>query len=101
MDEIKQYAETLRSITGEPFDHSFYENEFGQGGYKATYRVGNDWFWYSVPGTKTVVRPTEIADAITNGFDITRCGIVKLNGLEATIRCDNQWYMLNRGSEKP
>jgi hypothetical protein len=101
MDEIKQYAEVLRGITGEPYDHGPYRNSDGQWGYRATYRVGNDWYWYSIPGVTTPVTPSEVADAITRGENPTRCGVVKLNGFEATIRSENQWYMLNRGSERP
>jgi hypothetical protein len=101
MDEIRKYAEALRGITEDPYDHSFYKNEYGQWGYKATYRVGNDWYWYSVSGVTVQVTPSEVADAITNGDRPTRCNVVKLNGLEATLYSDDHWYMLNRGSERP
>jgi hypothetical protein len=101
MEEIKQYAEVLRGIIGEPYDHRPYRNSDGQWGYTVLYRVGNDWYWYSLPGVTQLVTASEVADAIVRGENPTRCGVFKLNGFEATIRSDGQWYMLNKGSERP
>ena len=97
MNDLEQYVEVLMGITDPPYDHSFYRNSRGVQGYKATYRVGTDWYWYSVNRTNREVTPYEVAMAVKEGR-AKRMTIVKLSGLEATIEHERQWFMINRGS---
>ncbi len=101
MEEIRRYAQELRAIEGEPYDHHPYCNADGQTGYTVLYRVGSNWYWYSLPGVNRLVTASEVADAIVSGENPTRCGVFKLTGFEATIRSNGQWFMLNKGAERP
>jgi hypothetical protein len=99
---LADYADVLRTIndTDPPFFEGDYKNDFGVAGYRAYYHVGNNWFWYSVSDTTAIVLPSKVVEAIEKGR-VDRAGIFKENGFEATIRFENQSYMLNMGSKRP
>jgi hypothetical protein len=97
MDDLQEFVKVLESITDEPYTDGLYTNSDGAQGYTATYRVGADWYWYSVSGTVEKVRPQEVAIALREGRP-TRASVVKLSGYEATINHQGHSYMVNRGS---
>lgn len=97
MSDLEQIAGALMDITDAPYYDSLYTNRYGVQGYTATYRVSTDWYWYSVSGTTKVIPPHRVATAVKEGL-ATRANIFKLNGTEATIEHDSQWFMVNKGS---
>jgi hypothetical protein len=99
---LDEYAEVLRAIedSDSPFYEGEYYNEFGVQGYRASYHIGKDWYWYSVSDTTAIVLPSAVVNAVING-ECQRAGPFKGNGFEATIRFDGHSYMLNMGSKQP
>ena len=71
-------------------------------GYRASLRLGNEWYWYSVSSTLDVVSPKEVADAITSpDRQIQRSGPYKNGrGFEATVWCGERCYMLGHGNNR-
>ena len=100
---LPEYADALRTLKDE--DEPFQEGEYisattGKVGYRASYKVGGLWYWYSVSDTKQMVFPSAVVKAIIHG-ECQRAGSFKGNGFEATIRFDGHSYMLNMGSARP
>jgi hypothetical protein len=71
-------------------------------GYRATVRVGNEWYWFSVSNTNQPVSPTQVAHAIrSKDRYIERSKPYKQGrGFEATVRCGDHWYMLGHGNNQ-
>ena len=99
-NSLEQFAEVLEGIKDAPCFDRLYTNEDRQRGYTATYRVGIDWYWYSVSGTTEKIAPRTVARALREG-KAKRINVIKLSGLEATISHENHWYMIYSGDQKP
>jgi hypothetical protein len=97
---LEQYVRVLNDIQHAPYSDELYTNTNGIAGYIARYRVGFQFYWYSVSDVTKKVSPSEVAEAISKGY-VTRQGQFKVNGFEATVSCDGHWYMLNMGSDEP
>ena len=94
--DLHEYALRLKEIKCAPYDQGLYTNRFGNYGYKAVFKIGSDWYWYSVSGTSTVVHPREVAEAVARG-NVRRCGQYKRDGFEATVYFEGRSYMISAG----
>jgi hypothetical protein len=100
---VTEYAEVLRNPALSPYEDSWYTSHTtGRQGYRAVFRLGKRWYWYSVSNVTAKVSPLEVADAITSpSATIDRSGPYKETGFESTVRFDGHSYMLNEGDGKP
>src|SRR6266436_6254534 len=99
---LEEYAGILGGIedSSSPFQEGEYKSHTtGNVGYRASYRVGKDWLWYSVSDTSEIVLPSAVVKAVANG-QCQRAGLFKGNGFEARVRFAGQSYMLGVGSKK-
>src|SRR5258708_37863347 len=100
---VGEYAEILRNPALTSYEDGSYTSQTtGRQGYRAIFRLGRKWYWYSVSNMTRKVSPLEVADAITSPSKrIDRSGTYKKTGFEATVRFDGHSYMLNEGDVKP
>jgi hypothetical protein len=85
---------------------SYYHNKSGQVGYRAIYRGGGCYYWFSVSATDARFAPDEVAAAIADPErNISReypyvNGVGQL-GFEATVRSGDHSFMLNASPDLP
>jgi hypothetical protein len=100
---LSEYAEAIGRIKDEecPYREGNYVSDTtGLTGYWAEYKLAKDWLWYSVSDTSGgLVLPSAVVKAIGNG-QCQRSGSFKGNGFEATVRFQDQSYMLGFGSKR-
>jgi len=48
---VDEFADALTNPGLEPVEHSEYQNQYGQRGYRAIYRDSERFLWFSVSGT--------------------------------------------------
>lgn len=82
MEKLEECVEVLKGLTGKLHSEFFYKDQNGDSGYKATFRDGNDWYEYAIPGAIATVTPCEVANAIKKGQNPTRYGLLKLTQSE-------------------
>jgi hypothetical protein len=100
---VAEYADVLRNPDLKLYEDGWYTSKTtGKRGYRATFSLGREWYWYSVSDTAVKLSPLEVADAITSpSAEINRSGAHKEKGFEATVRFEEHSYMLNAGDSKP
>jgi hypothetical protein len=76
---VAEYAEILRNPALTSCEDGFYTSHTtGRQGYRAIFRLGRKWYWYSVSNMAGKVSPLEVADAITSpSARIDRSGTYK------------------------
>jgi hypothetical protein len=102
---VDEYAELLLG-TLELVSDGYYQNKFGQTGYRAIYRSVRGFCWYSVSGTEVAIAPDEVARAITDQDRNILRENSYLNGnyqpgFEATVSAAEHSFMLNAAPEFP
>jgi hypothetical protein len=103
---VDEFSEVLRRRTSEFVSEGLYENQFGQVGYRATYRDGSRYLWFSISATETPLALDEVATAIiAPGRQITReypyWNRNRQQGFEATVRCGGHSFMLGAAPDPP
>ena len=100
---VDEYADVLSSKPLQFYeDGPYFSHKTGKQGYRATYRLGSRWYWYSVSDSCMKVSPAEVAKAVTSEHRrIDRSETYKTDGFEATVRCGSHSYMLNESDTKP
>ena len=104
--KVDEYALELQSRALGFVQEGHYSNAFGQVGYRAIYRNGIYYLWYSVSSTESAFAPDEVAAAITapkrwiqreNPY-FNRKGNV---GFEATVNSGGHAFMLGAADRPP
>jgi hypothetical protein len=103
---VDEFSEILRDRKLEFVSDGWYQNQFGQKGYRAIYRDPARYYWFSVSGTETPFALDEVALAIrTPGRQITReypyRNRNQQQGFEATVRSGEHSFMLCAAPDPP
>jgi hypothetical protein len=103
---VDDFANVLLREGLQLIQEGHYENRFGQTGYRATYRHGDQYYWFSISGTEIGFAPDEVAAAITHPERSIQREYPYLNtrgrlGFEATVRAGDHSFMLNAAPYPP
>jgi hypothetical protein len=103
---VEEYAQVLLNVSIQFVHDAYYTNREGQTGYRAIYRHGNSYFWYSVSRTEVPIAPDEVAQAITDPARTVFRANPYFNrnsqqGFEATVRAGEHCFMLNSAPDPP
>ena len=103
---VDEFAGVMDGAQIEFVQDGFYENRYGQIGYRAIYRDSTSIYWYSVSGTDIRIGPDEVAVAICHPERVILREFPYRNrrgqqGFEATVRSGDNSFMLNAAPEPP
>jgi hypothetical protein len=103
---VDEFADALISPGLEFLGEGRYENWRGSQGYRAMFRDGSRYFWYSVSNTDNALAPDEVRIAIKEPGRLIKRENTYLNvdgaeGFEASVRSRGRWFMLNVAPNRP